>query len=261
MEKSGLLGPPGLFVMLNLENLTESDLFGRFHLALKGAVPSVKSYYDSLCALRPLFRSTNWLNAATGWYLNIDDDCRVRLSYFTRTPAATHAAVSDFARRAGFEEPHSDAPPQSDRVSAMYGGEELRFRRYLATYTAIGLELLAADLLHARRLFACFRFCVMPPRLPYRPFFEPTFQRHSSMFGQLQRAAQEQFWLDFANWPDPRQVDWAHMFVNMVLGCDWTEFCRYPPEDAWSLDRVNGVLRDGKHGFQIPEHWTPAPTT
>ena len=51
--------------------------------------------------------------------------------------------------------------PKHFRNSAGYGGEELRFRRFLFTYTLIGLEIMETDLLHARRLFATFRWQVM----------------------------------------------------------------------------------------------------
>ena len=60
-------------------------------------------------------------------------------------------------------------------------------------------------------------------------------------------------------WPNPHQVDWAHMMVNMVLGCDWNGVFRDPsyitPGMPLPIPEINKYLIE--LGFQIPDNWQP----
>ena len=149
--------------------------------------------------------------------------------------------------------------PHPIKISEKYGGEELRFRRFLSTYAQIGLDIMKADLLNARCLFATFRWQVMRARRPYRPHFLRAFQSQSPFFNSLSVDEIDQFWRDLSHWPNPPQVDWAHMFVNMVLGCDWNtpeSWKRFlNPEPALSISEINKLVV--KQGFQIPLNWCP----
>jgi hypothetical protein len=238
--------------------LSIADLSGRFYLQLPGGGGRFAGYFASLEALRPMLEGAKWQGAATGYFINVAGDFdAVRLTYFTAAPETLNEVVSAFAAARGLAQSQPPEPPVPAQVAGGYGGEELRFRRYLATYTLIGLDLLRADALHARRLFATFRWQVMAARQPYRPHFERTFQRDSPFYRGLPAAEQEQFWSDLAHWPNPPQVDWAHMMVNMLLGCDWLGDWRYflQPRPPLSLAEIN--QRVAEQGFSIPADWQP----
>jgi hypothetical protein len=181
----------------------------------------------------------------------------VRLTYLTRTPERVRQVVEAFAAARGLAQSQPPEPSAPGQTAGSYGGEELRFRRFLATYPLITLDLLQADPLHTRCLFATFRWQVMAARRPYRPHCAPTFERDSPYYRAMPAAAQEQFWADLAHWPNPPQVDWAHMMVNMALGCDWLGDWRslfLQPQAPLSLAEVNA--RVAEQGFAIPAGWT-----
>ena len=248
--------------MINLKHLTESDLFGKFYLRAPGG-GEFAGYYSSLDAIRPLLESKEWTENTTGFYINVADDNydAVRLSYWTTSPKQTRQVVDEFKRQHGLEYQREPGVPSQTRNSDGYGGEELRFRKFLTIYTQIGLDIMAADLLNTRCLFATFRLQVMISRQAYKPHFEGTFQTHSPFYNSLSQNEKDQFWSDLAHWPNPAQVDWAHMMVNMVLGCDWNGLISHiasgefqPP---FSISEINNMVRD--QGFQIPSDWLPLP--
>ncbi len=206
---------------ISLDRLTEKDLFGRYLIKAPNG-GRFNGYYRSLDVIRPLLDSQEWLTSVTGFYINVAGEFdSVRLSYFTSRPDQTNEVVNRFAMQHKLEKVEPMARAHTVSISQEYGGEELRFRKYLSTYALIGLEIMEADLLNARCLFATFRWQVMRARQPYRPHFITTFESQSSFYNSLLNEQKEQFWQDLAHWPNPPQVDWAHLFVNMVLGCDW----------------------------------------
>jgi hypothetical protein len=244
---------------MDLARLSTADITGRFYLQLPQGGGSFAGYFASLAALRPMLAGAAWQAAVTGYYLNVAGNFdAVRLTYLTTTPEAVRAVVEDYAAAQGLIQSQPPEPAAPSQISGSYGGEELRFRRFLCTYPLLGLDLLGADPLHARCLFATFRWQVMAARQPYRPHFAPTFERDSPYWRSLPAAEQEQFWADLAHWPNPPQVDWAHMMVNMLLGCDWlgewrSYFCQ--PQPPLSIAEINA--RVAETGFQIPAGWKP----
>jgi hypothetical protein len=53
---------------------------------------------------------------------------------------------------------------------------------------------------------------------------------------------------------EPSPTEWAHMMVNMIVGCDF----RYSPHsNPLSIGEINRVLTLNKIGLQIPSTWTP----
>jgi len=240
---------------MNLNRITETDLFGTFHLRVPGG-DKYAGYYSSLDAIRPLLNSEEWKENITGFYLNVAGDFDgVRISYWTTSPEQTQQTVDEFVAEHGLEYIRNPSTPVQTRNSQQYGGEELRFRRFLATYTQIGLDIMEADLLNARRLFATFRLKVMIGRQPYKPHFIGTFENHSPFYNDFSDAEKDQFWLDIAHWPNPPQVDWAHMMVNMVLGCDWNQIFQQASLPPLSISEINQIIRN--QGFQIPQDWQP----
>jgi hypothetical protein len=239
----------------DLDQLRETDLFGRFYLK-KPNGGRFQGYYKSLNCMRPFLRSEDWLQSVTGYYVNVaGKQDAVRLSYWTTAPEQTRKIVDHFVSGNGLKHIEKPIIPERARNSAGYGGEELRFRRFLFTYTLIGLEIMGTDLLHARRLLATFRWQVMRAGKPYRPHFLRTFEDQSFFFNSLSAAEREQFWRDLAYWPDPNKVDWAHLFVNMVLGADWFPIYQHfhSPQRPLSFSEINKLVEP--MGFQIPANW------
>jgi hypothetical protein len=242
---------------MDASRLTTSDLSGRYYLQLPAPGGPFEGYYASLEALRPMLEGEAWQAAASGYFVNVAGNFdAVRLTYFTPAPERLREVVEEFAAAKGLAQSQPLEPPVAATVAGGYGGEELRFRRFLTNYTLIGLDMLRADALHARRLFATFRWQVMAARQPYRPHFAATFERDSAFFRGLGTEEREQFWADLAHWPNPPQVDWAHMMVNMILGCDWlgewkSYFCQ--PQAPLSIEEINARVR--QQGFEIPQDW------
>ncbi len=243
---------------MDLGRLGETDLFGRFFLrSHKGRF---EGYYRSLDTLRPLLTSDNWKRSVTGFYVNVAGDYdAVRLSYFTILPKETRTLVDSFAAECGLTNIQEPEIPRRTKVSECYGGEELRFRRFLSTQTLIGLDIMKADLHNARCLLATFRWQIMIARKPYKPHFLRTLENQSPFYNSLQADEKEQFWRDLAYWPNPPQVDWAHFLVNMVLGCDWNNDVVWPifvqSSPSLSVSQINEGIKS--LGFQIPEGWKP----
>lgn len=248
---------PGTF---HGSGLRETDLFGRFFLRLPGA-KGYDGYYDSLAAVADLVESDQWRGSVTGFYINVSEDSGgVRLSYFSASPEDVIDAMAALVPRFGLAETRMAEGPTPATVADRYGGEELRFRRYLTAYTRIGLDIMESDLLGARRLFALFRWQVSIEKKPYKPHFVRTFEGQSPFYNSLTAAEKEQFWKDLASWPEGSEVGWAHLFVNMVLGGDWigeywTE--RYRAGEPLSTPELNDVLRRAGMGFKVPEGWRP----
>lgn len=140
-------------------------------------------------------------------------------------------------------------------------GEEYeeRFRNFLSLETQIDLDLIEGDLLHARALSATYRWQVRKASLPLREHFEPAFKKLSSTYNSLSDDEKDQFFVDLHEWPNPPQVDWAHMMVNFVLGADWNQVFSSPyyltPGNPLSILEINELVSN--LGFQIPLDWKP----
>jgi len=205
------------------------------------------------------------MKSTTGYYINrIRGD--LRLSFFT--PPSMGASLfykgkpieiaTKFIARHNLEFSKPYQSPSDAYFSKNYGGEEFQFRTYLATYSSIGLEILRSDRLNARCLFATLRLQKTLARQSYKWHCLKTFENQSSSYNSLSQEKQNQFWLDFSYWPYPAQVDWAHMFVNMVLGEDWDLRAYRPPQQARSIEEINEILKQMvEQKFQIPETWYP----
>jgi hypothetical protein len=237
-------------------------LLGIFYVRKPGGV-KWDSYYNTLRALNPLFESED-LRVVIGFYLNICDNFdAVRISYFVDRLdiEASIDVFRKFFRSNRLVEIQTNAYPRNLVLASNYGGKHLeaRFRNFLALETKIGLELINRDLLHARILFATYRWQVRKASMPVRAHFEPAFKRHSPTYNGLSGLEKDQFFLDLQEWPNPPQVDWAHMMVNLVLGCDWNNVFGDPnyitPGKPMSIPEINAKVKG--LGFQIPLDWTP----
>jgi hypothetical protein len=222
------------------------------------------SYYNTISALKPLFASEGFREGVAGFYLNIYGNFdSVRISYFVDASNVEKSisVFQGFFRNSGLVEIQTSAYPRNIVLASNYGGEHLeqRFRDFLVLETKIGLELMGRDLLHARILFATYRWQVRKAVLSVRAHFEPAFARYSSTYNGLSGSEKDQFFLDLQEWPNPPQVDWAHMMVNLVLGCDWNHVFGDPnyiaPGRPLSIPEINLIVKE--LGFQIPLDWKP----
>jgi hypothetical protein len=232
------------------------DLFGQIFLRKKGVPSNLKGYYESLIGLVPFLRGEGW-GLTTGYYINCARDDSVRLSYFIRPEDDILPIIDSFISDFGFEYAQSPSPSKVFEVSDSYGKEELRFRRYLSIYTLVGLDIIAANLFHSRCLFATFRLQVMAQRLPFKPHFESTFIKYSPYYCSMSEEEKNAFWSDISHWPNPPQVDWAHMFLNMVLGREWFDFFKLPPQPPMTIQDINYSLASDNMDYRIPVDWTP----
>ncbi|MDD5427700.1 MAG: hypothetical protein PHI58_00490 [Candidatus Omnitrophica bacterium] len=211
----------------DLTKLTTEDLFGRFYLKAPGN-KKFENYYKTIDDMRPFLYGSEWLDAVSGYYINVAGNYdTARLSYFSKDPGKALSAVSALKEKYGITESRQAEDPHKACVSELYGGEELRFRKFLCAYTLVALDIMKADLAGARCMMAVFRWQITIPRKPVRPYFEDVFRAQSPFYNLLSARDKEQFWLDLSNWPNPPQVDWAHMMVNMVLPGDWNRNGRW----------------------------------
>jgi len=202
--------------MSEIQKISKEDLFGIFFVRKPDRTEWV-SYYNTINALRPLLEAKGFNKIVNGFYLNHIHEL-VRISYFV-SEANRHKAISifqNFFKENGISEIQSQ-PPSELIVAEKYGGEELeeRFRYFLALETRIGLELIKADLLQARILFATYCLQIRKASLPVREHFEPTFLEYSPTYASLSSEEKEQFLRDLEKRPD-----WTHLMVNFVLGMD-----------------------------------------
>ncbi|MEA2039944.1 MAG: hypothetical protein U9N82_08965 [Thermodesulfobacteriota bacterium] len=242
---------------IHSSRISEDDLFGRFFLKKPDGV-QYENYFSTICAIYPLLQDGDWNECVTGYYINVAGNMdAVRLSFFTDDPQNAINCENDFCSENNIVEIQPCEYPHKVKIAEGYGGEELRFRKFLHMYTLIGIDLINADLLNARCLLATFRLQVMRSRQEYKPHFEGTFKKHSQTYLSLSEEGKEQFWSDLSNWPNPLQVDWAHMMVNMILPGDfvpaWNDFLA--PKPSLTIGEINQVV--APMNFQIPVDWEP----
>jgi len=245
------------------KRIPHDDLFGIFFVRKPDGI-RWDSYYKTLDALRPLFKNEEFQEVIDGFYLNICGDFdSVRISYFISQKHSEKAisVFREFFRDNGILEIENSKEPRKIILAKKYGGEECeeRFRTFLVLETQIGLELMEGNLLHARILFATYRWQVRKALLPFREHFESAFIKYSPTYNSLSNEEKEQFFADLEEWPNPPQVDWAHMMVNLVLGCDWNFVFSDPhyltPGRPLSIPQINKRVKE--LGFQLPLDWKP----
>lgn len=215
------------------------------------------SYYRAIDALRPLFENEGFKKVVSGYYLNICGDFdSVRISYFVDKvdDQVSVSLIADFLSQNNFLEISSHSFPHQCIIAGFYGGQsyEERFRAFLVNETQVGLDLIKRDLLHARRLFATYRFQVREACLSFRTHFESAFRKYSPTYNSWTEEERNQFFVDLEEWPNPPQVDWAHLMVNFVLGCDFQM-----PNKPLTIAEINEILARNNMGFQIPLDWKP----
>lgn len=235
--------------MLRVKKIPKKDFFGIFFV-IKSFGTTWDSYYGTIDVLRSLFELKDFDKYVSGFYINRIDEL-ARISYFVSEENIQRAIsiFQNFFKENEISEVKTE-PAKKIFVAEKYGGKELeeRFRYFLALETQIGLELIKADLLHSRILFATYRLQVCRAFLPVKKHFEPTFNKHSPTYVSLPNEEKEKFFDDLG-W-----LNWAHMMVNFVLGSDWRAIRYGRP---YSISEINKILEQCNLDFQIPLDWKP----
>lgn len=223
-------------------------------------------YFDCLDILKSLLRDPDFKKSTPGFYINYvtnmvedDDDGKnsVRLTYFTIDTYKTLKLIGNFEKtnRDKIRIYHSKTTerPNKNNVS-LCTEEELRFRKFLNSYTQIGLDLLENfGRLCTRRLVATYRFDCHPHTPEWvirpKPFFEPVFNKHSEFFRELNDGYfTEQLWEDLERSERGPRGIWLHYFVNMLLPGDWNEYGYVIPEE------LKKRMLESKR-LDVPEDW------
>jgi len=247
--------------------------FGRAFFDCSGRQPYCE-YFKCLGLIRPLLKDPDFGSCTPGFYINYiaKSDIRpsVRLSYFTKDGAKTQRVIQAFADSNPDVRLWKTVCPHEKTVSKDYGGDELRFRNFLHTYTQIGLDLLDYDCLYSRRLAAKYRLEYSPQGKPCRELFERALSKYSNFFKELKEldnCAVEQLWDDLEFWhcdEEGRIQQWVHFLVNMLLPGDPVSLspALYPAIPGKILKRppVTGQLREQilkAWKLDLPDDWTP----
>lgn len=213
-----------------MNNSLEKALVGKKYLKISDT--PIEGYFDCIKVIKPLLADFNSSSSTPGFYINISGNSSnrlnvVRLTFFTYNPEETKKIIDRFLNNntnvvslplEDFRDENFKKPIEC-RISEGYGGEEIRFRNFLNSYTHIGLDLLDYDILYSRRLVAEYRLTYSTQRISCKPLFEHPFSRHSKFFNQLDGYSIEQLWNDLNFWHS--KGDWAHFLVNMLLPGDW----------------------------------------
>jgi hypothetical protein len=224
-----------------------------------------EEYFSCLKLLRPLFGSSGFKASTLGYYLNYNTQS-VRLTYFTNNETETKEAIDNFLNENGGIALSECEAPKIGNIAKRYGGDNLRFRRFLNTYTQIGLDLLDYDILYSRRLVAEYRLTYSTQKISCNPLFEPAFTKHSKFFSQLDTQSVEQMWEDLNFWhPHPNKpgcvADWAHFLVNMLLPGDYIytnnegPFINPSASAPITGSQKEEVLR--RLNIEVPSNWSP----
>jgi len=219
-----------------MNNSIEKARIGKKYLKTSD-IPTV-GYFECIKAIKPLMARFDSSSSTPGFYINCSVNKSnqlniVRLTFFTHVPEETEKIIDIFLKNntnviSLQVEDFKDASfkkPIECKISEGYGGEEIRFRNSLNTYTHIGLDLLDYDVLFSRRLVAEYRLTYSPQKISCKPLFEPIFFKHSKFFKLLDDFSKKQLLEDLDFWHTIRGTDyvadWAHFLVNMLLPGDW----------------------------------------
>jgi len=229
----------------NIRRISKDALFGIIWVKWSNKYKSeFDSYYETLDALRSLFKDIEFNEIIDGFYLNHLNAGSVRISYFVKVINIERLAIifNNYFKNNGVEITHQDYPVRKI-VAEDYGGQEFEeaFRNFLILETQIGLELLKANPSDARPLFATYIFQTRNTGSPAKLHLEPRFSKYSNTYNSLSNNEKSRFFTEFDKW--------NHLMVNFVLGFDGST------ERPLSISKINEIVE--KMGFQISMDWRP----
>lgn len=217
-------------------NIIEKALIGKRYLKISDI--AIEGYFGCIKAIKPLLTDLDSNSSTSGFYINISGNESnhlnvVRITFFTYNTQETKKIIDTFLSNntnvvslllEDFGDENFKEPIEC-KISEGYGGEEIRFRNFLNTYTHIGLDLIDYDILYSRRLVAEYRLTYSTQKISPKILFESVFSKHSKFFLQLDSGSIKQLWKDLDFWHPIRipgcVADWTHFLVNMLLPGDW----------------------------------------
>lgn len=241
---------------MRIGKIPKEDLFSVIFVRKPG-VTIFDYYFNTICALEPLFADFKFREVISGFYLNhigSVGNSWVRISYFVSEANSEKAIFifrNFFKENGMLEDKKQFEAPHHAILARNYGDEhrEEPFRHYLALETQIGLELMKADLRKTRILFAAYH-CARAHRLQIggaplraREHFEPYLIKHSQTYTSLSKEERDEFFSDL------EYNGWVHMMMNFVVGND--------PQRPLSISQMNDFLRACNLELQVPLDWQP----
>lgn len=225
--------------------ISDKDLFGRVVIGFADA-KTYQDYYGALEIFIPFLRSLSIYDLTTGFYINSAHK-QIRISYFCDITNIGNLkdAIISLLRNTSIVFISEELPKENVYIAEAYGGREfeLQFRRYLSMQSRIGIDLIEHDSSTIKKMAAKYRWQVFPVQGSKREYFEEYFRRYSASYNSLNESQKSQFWYDISLWPNPPQVDWAHMFINLILGFDAGahRFANWPFKPL-SIDEINAEI-------------------
>lgn len=203
---------------MTVDNLKESDLFGRFYFKCKDT--GLHGYYRGIIELwNNVLSKEEWTSSITGYYINqsgeVPNDVEIRLSFFI--PYGKFIKLGKFIKNTKMDfcklVSKKTEKPHEDKIDPMYGADwmNLTFRKYLSMTTALFLSIVNLDgikkistimiILRYRQNKSCYKHL---HRL----------LKNSGYYKSMKLENREWYFklCDFS--------DWRHFWINMALGYD-----------------------------------------
>jgi len=232
-----------------IEKLTEEDYCTTMYLKKNAIEIPHNDYFETLKDLRHLLKDEEWISNITGFYIGYDRISRssehsmpkeynvLKLVCFN-PPTPKDKKEELYKQQIGGligrlidkyklinigPQGPSKLPAKglegSIILSTPYGGEELRFRKFLSISTLIALDIIENDLLAAQRLFSRFPLPGRRNIASYKLHFPQMFET-SHFYNLLSTEKEEErdrFWEDI-KYREQGKTDWMHMPMNMICG-------------------------------------------
>jgi hypothetical protein len=182
----------------------------------------VKLYFEGISKLAEFLCSDELHKHINGFHLSLWLEFGIRFTFFTNVDLDSEDYLQEQFEKLSFErylEKVEESPrTEQYEVYCNKGKSYLDFRRYLQLMTNIGLLLLEKDIADTRYMAARYRLEIGPTRVSAKPFFEEWF-KDLDYFKIMDVTIKEELLDGFDFWFTDR-MDWAHMFITMILPGD-----------------------------------------
>jgi len=206
----------------------------------------IDTYFEGISRLSSLLYSDALHDHLNGFHLSLWIEDGIRFTFFVNDGLDGEDFLEDQFQNLNFERylPRDDEPPTPERYTQYLtkGKTYIQFRRFLQLITNIGLESINWDQAQSRKLAAEYRLDIGPSGQSAKPHFQGWYNNlsyYNSLTSDLKEELLEglDFWFTST-------MDWAHMFVTMVLPGDIVNlqensawFNPRKPIPQWKRDR------------------------
>jgi len=182
----------------------------------------IKIYFEGVSRLTKFLCSDELHNHINGFHLSLWQDGGIRFTFFTNEDLDSENYLQGQFEELSFERylaMDEESPRNEQYLEYCNKGKTyLDFRRYLQLMTNIGLQLLEKDITDTRDLAAKYRLEIGPEKASAKPFFEEWF-KDLDYFKSIDSTVKEEL-LDGLDFWFTDRMDWAHMFIVMILPGD-----------------------------------------